>query len=237
MTLTVADTAYSIAVVRAEEKELFEDPFAKHFAAAGAHAEEGTQRYLSLPFFREGVRLRTRFIDDFVRENVRNQVVLLGAGFDARGLRMPELAKARVYEIDVPSQLERKRAVLDAAGIAIPSNVTYVPVDFENQDFETCLGATDFRPQGGAVFVWEGVIGYIGREEIDRSLASMARLRASLVFTYGEGSFEPESATACLARAGFSRSEEFGFDRIWRRFFPGEPHAAASFSKMGTAFP
>ncbi|HEY2370443.1 MAG TPA: hypothetical protein VGH87_28800 [Polyangiaceae bacterium] len=51
MTLTVADTAYSIAAIRADEHELFEDPYAKHFAASGAHAEEGTRRYLSLPFF------------------------------------------------------------------------------------------------------------------------------------------------------------------------------------------
>ena len=41
MTLTVADTAYSIAAARADEHELFEDPYAKHFVAAGAHAEEG----------------------------------------------------------------------------------------------------------------------------------------------------------------------------------------------------
>jgi len=44
MTLTVADTAYSIAVVRAEEKELFSDPYAHLFAEAGAHAEDDTRR-------------------------------------------------------------------------------------------------------------------------------------------------------------------------------------------------
>src|SRR5207344_886697 len=68
VTLTVADTAYSIAAVRAEERDLFDDAFAKHFVAEGAHAREGTERYLSLPFFRDGVRLRTRYIDDALRE-------------------------------------------------------------------------------------------------------------------------------------------------------------------------
>ena len=100
--LTVADTAYSIAAVRADERELFDDPYAKHFVAAGAHADEGTRRYLALPFFRDGIRLRTRYIDDAVREAARDgfdQFVLLGAGFDARALRMPELAGARVFEI------------------------------------------------------------------------------------------------------------------------------------------
>ena len=46
---TVADTAFSIAVVRAEEgsrpegERLFTDPFAAAFAAAGADAAENTQ--------------------------------------------------------------------------------------------------------------------------------------------------------------------------------------------------
>src|ERR1700733_13949251 len=68
--LTVADTAFATAAVRAEEalrppdERLFEDPYAGLFWAAGSHAEEGTQRFLSLPFFRDGIRLRTRFIDD-----------------------------------------------------------------------------------------------------------------------------------------------------------------------------
>src|SRR4249920_3628137 len=93
---TVADTAFSIALVRAEEgnrpdgEQLFADPYASAFAAAGAHVAEGTQRFLDLPFFRDGVRLRTRFLDDSVRDGLAaglDQVVLLGAGFDARGLR------------------------------------------------------------------------------------------------------------------------------------------------------
>ena len=68
----VADTAFSVAAVRAEEgdlpegERLFTDPSAAAFAAAGAHATESTQRYLDLPFFREGIRLRTRFVDDCV---------------------------------------------------------------------------------------------------------------------------------------------------------------------------
>ena len=60
-----------------------------------AHAEEGTQRFLALPFLPELVRIRTRFIDDFVRDGlaaVPRQIVLLGAGFDPRALRLPEVS-------------------------------------------------------------------------------------------------------------------------------------------------
>jgi hypothetical protein len=52
--LTVADTAYSIALVRGQEAELpegerlFEDPYGAIFAAAGEHAREGTERFMAL---------------------------------------------------------------------------------------------------------------------------------------------------------------------------------------------
>jgi O-methyltransferase involved in polyketide biosynthesis len=44
---------------------------------------------------------RTRLIDDWVGENAAagaRQVVLLGAGFDCRALRLPNLAKMPIFE-------------------------------------------------------------------------------------------------------------------------------------------
>lgn len=251
--VTVADTAFSIAVVRAEEGErpegerLFVDPFAHLFAAAGAHAAEATQRYLDLPFFREGVRLRTRFIDDVVRDAIRDglrQLVILGAGFDMRGLRLPEVEQrgVAVYEIDSPEQLSRKRALLGAAGVTLPKTNVYVPFDFDQPELDTALAKalTDrgFRAGEGAAFVWEGVIGYIDADTIARSLRFMANIGGAgsrLVFTYGFVTFDPEGADVHLRRAGFSTSEEHGLDEIARRHLPGEPHPGASSAKIGVA--
>jgi methyltransferase (TIGR00027 family) len=251
--LSVADTAFSIAVVRAEEalrpaaERLFDDPYASIFAAAGAHAAEATQRFLDLPFFRDGVRLRTRFIDDVVREGLAAglaQVVLLGAGFDSRGLRMPEIADRRVpvFEVDTPTQLERKRSLLASAGVKVPARVGYVPFDFDAQDLEVelmaALEAKGFRRGAGAFFVWEGVIGYIDGAAIDASLRFMAHEggpRSRLVFTFGQGSFEPETAAECTRRTGFSSCEEIAGDELWRRYLPGDPHAMAWVMKLGAA--
>ncbi len=250
---TVADTAFSIAVVRAEEgrrppaERLFEDPYASFFAAAGAHAAESTQRFLELPNFHDAVRLRTRCIDDAVRDGLAaglDQVVLLGAGFDARGLRMPEIAvrRASVYEVDTAEQLERKRDVLAAAGVRIPQRVRYVWFDFDTPDYEAelaaALEAEGYRRGGGAIFVWEGVIGYIGSEEIDRNLRFMAREggpRSRLVFTYAEGSFDPETAAVRTRRAGFGSCEELAGDALWRRYLRGEPHPMAFVTRVGLA--
>jgi methyltransferase (TIGR00027 family) len=191
--------------------------------------------------------MRTRFIDDAVRDGLADgldQVVLLGAGFDARGLRIREIEKqrVRVYEVDTAEQLARKRKVLSTAGITIPANIAYVPFDFDAEDYETdlaaALEAAGFRRRAGAVFVWEGVIGYIGSDEIDRNMRFMASEggpRSRLVFTYAEGTFDPDTAAERTRRAGFSSSQEFGGDDLWRRYLPGEPYEGAFVMKLGLA--
>ena len=250
---SVADTAFSIAVVRAdealrpEEDRLFDDPYASLFVAAGAHTAEATQRFVDLPFFRDGIRLRTRFIDDCVRDGLAAglaQLVLLGAGFDTRGLRMPEIAdhRASVYEVDTPDQLRRKQSVLASAGVKMRLRAVYVPFDFHTDDFENqlavALEAKGFRRDAGALFVWEGVIGYIDGAAIDRTLrftASAGGSRSRLVFTFGQSSFAPDTAAERLRRIGFSACQEIAADELWRRYLPGEPHPAAWVMKIGTA--
>lgn len=251
--LTVSDTAYSIAIIRALERELpvavrlFDDPYASVFAAAGAHAAEGTKRFLELPFFRDGIRLRTRGIDDAVRAALAAglaQVVVLGAGFDMRGVRMTEIAAhgAKVYEVDFAALLEHKRALLAAAGVAMPAWVAHVACDLSAPDFEAALGADlgacGFRAGAGAVFVWEGVLAYLDRAAIDRTLRFIvdAGGRGSrAVFEFAPSAFEPEGVVACAQRAGFSAVEEVGFDELWTRYLPGKPHENAALVRLAVA--
>ena len=248
----MADTAFSIAAVRADESKLplderlFDDPYAALFRAAGAHAEEGTQRFLDLPFFRDGIRLRTRFIDDVVRDRVGagiDQLVLYGAGFDARALRMREISERRVhvYEVDLPEQLERKRAVLAAGGVEVPATIAYVPCDLSG-DFELglahALATHGFQRERGALFVWEGVTTYIGVAAVDRSLAfiaSHAGPAGSVVFDFGARFFAAESVDAHVTRAGFASCRSHGCDELWRRYLPGEPHPAAWVARLAVA--
>jgi O-methyltransferase involved in polyketide biosynthesis len=52
------------------------------------------------------MQVRTRLLDDAVRNFIDaggRQLVLLGAGFDCRALRMPELDCAQVFEVDHPA--------------------------------------------------------------------------------------------------------------------------------------
>jgi hypothetical protein len=79
------------------------------------------------------------------------------------------------------------------------------------------------------------VIGYIGSDETDRNLRLMAREggpRSRLVFTYGNGTFDPDTAAG---RAGFSSCQELGGDELWRRYLRAEAYSGASRMKLGLA--
>ncbi len=251
--LAVSDTAFSIAAVRAEEalrpphERLFEDPYAILFRALGAHAEEGTKRYLDLPFFRDGIRLRTRFIDDVLRNALDDgcdQIVLLGAGFDARALRIREIAArgARVHEIDLPDQLGRKRAVLAAAGVTVPAWVSYIACDLTAPAYEETLARAledaGFQRNRGALIIWEGVTTYIGVAATDRALRFMATLVSAgsqVVFDVGSRFFHPSNVGEHASAAGFSSCEAYGADELWRRHLAGEPHPGAAVFRMVVA--
>lgn len=251
---TVADTAFSIAAVRAEEgdrpeaERLFTDPYAAVFAAAGAHAAASTQRFLDLPFFRDGIRLRTRYLDDCVRDGLAaglQQIVLVGAGFDTRGLRMKEIVArgAKVFEIDTPYQLDRKRRALAAAGVTVPRRIAYVPFDFDTRDLDAELGGAlevaGFEPGVGAMFVWEGVIGYIDDAAIDQSLRFMAKVggpgsRVALTFA-DEAHLGTEPMATRTKRCGYATFESIAGDALWRMYLPSEPHPNAAVTKVGLA--
>lgn len=250
--LTASDTAYSIALIRALETErsegerLFEDPYARLFADAGEHAREGTERFLSLPLFCDNIRLRTRHIDDVVRDAIRRgarQLVLMGAGFDARALRLPEVAQCdvRTFEVDLPAVLETKRGLLAQSGVAIPESVHFIVCDFMS-DFESRLRddlvAKGFEPGAPVMFVWEGVMAYIDQEACDRSLRFMASIGAAgsrLIFDFSEFVHGPDWAPEMVRRAGFTSFDEVAFDELWRRHLPGEPAPNIRFTKLGVA--
>lgn len=153
---------------------------------------------------------------------------------------MPEVVErnVKVFEVDVPAQLERKREVCDAAGIALPDTIAYVPFDFASTLLTEGLVAQGFRKGAGAMFVWEGVIGYITSEMIDASLAFMAHSGGAgtrVVFTFSDIVFDPVPAQERTKRAGFTWFEDHDFGAIWPRYLPGEPPAVASYSKIGVA--
>jgi methyltransferase (TIGR00027 family) len=136
---------------------------------------------------RRGLRLfiaaRARFAEDAVAEAVARgvrQIVVLGAGLDTSSYRARHDESVRMFEVDHPATQAWKRARLGAAGIAIPSALSYVAVDFERERFMDRLDASGFDKSLPAFFIWLGVVPYLTETAIDAALPG----GAEVVFDY-----------------------------------------------------
>ncbi len=132
--------------------------------------------------------LRTQAIDTHLVSALRSgveQVVILGAGLDARAWRLPELRAATVFEIDHPATQRYKRKRIGDR--VAPTEVRYVPVDFEKERFSPGLERAGFRMGEPSAWIWEGVTMYLHREAIEQTLEQLTRLSApgsELAVTY-----------------------------------------------------
>jgi len=133
--------------------------------------------------------LRTRYIDDCVTRALDRgvrQVVVLGAGLDTRAARLGR-AGVRFFEVDQPASQVDKRQRLSRFDRYPMDAATFVPCDFERDDFVQLLEAGGLDRGAPACFVWEGVIYYLA-EEAARStlqrLASEFDPQSLLVFDY-----------------------------------------------------
>ncbi len=126
------------------------------------------------------VPLRTRAVDDAVRAAVAagaTQLVILGAGLDARALRMGELRDVRVLEVDHPSTQRRKVERLGRAHHAIRARaLVRVPVDFEVDRLDDALLRAGHDPRARTLFVMEGVSVYLTRPALADTLDRVARI-------------------------------------------------------------
>ncbi len=181
------------------EARLVDDPY-------GAAFEQGNRQRLGRWLDRIGVhvehtrafvmwvlymQVRTRVIDDALRAFVAGggrQVVLLGAGYDCRALRVPELAAARVFEVDHPATQGHKRAVL--ARLAAASPARYLTWNFEQRPMTELPGELAELGHDAAAptfTIWEGVTMYLTDEAIDASLRAIRTWSApssQLAMTY-----------------------------------------------------
>ena len=136
------------------------------------------------------MQVRTRLIDDCVRSFAAfggGQVVLLGAGFDARAARLSDvLGETRVFEVDHPATQALKRARFGDL------RVTFVPWNFEVDAMSSLgarLAALGHDPARPTLTVWEGVTMYLHEPAIADTVAAVRAWSApgsQLCFSYVE---------------------------------------------------
>jgi methyltransferase (TIGR00027 family) len=181
-------TALRVAIRRAahqllDEPRVLDDPLALRII--GAEAEEALrsnpkEHHAFSRAFRAFMAARSRYAEDELARAVEHgvtQYVVLGAGLDTFAYRNlhPGL---RVYEVDHPATQGWKREQLQAAGIAIPPSLTFVPIDFERQTLADGLAQSEFDATAAAFFSWLGVTPYLTRDACMATLSFIAKMPA-----------------------------------------------------------
>ena len=252
----------------------FRDPTARHFLTErgkrslaktelAARAARDGKRGLTLDAahrMADLIALRTAAIDTAVRDAIAagaTQLVILGAGYDGRAWRMPELAGVKVFEVDHPATQGDKRAHVaelpPAAGV-----VSFVPIDFERESLGAVLGRAGHDRAAPTCWIWEGVVMYLTREAMRATLADVAGRSArgsTLIVNYhaphggffsgliyrliGEpqiSAWTPEEMAADLRSAGFVVREDSGMADWNERFAQGRARVErASYMRLAIA--
>lgn len=134
----------------------------------------------------EIVAARTVAIDDAIRECHHRQLVVLGAGLDARAWRLRELSETTVFEVDHPETQQDKTSRVEGMTL-VAENVEFVPVDFGRHDLRTALAGAGVDPSTPTTWIWEGVMPYLTESQVRATLADIRATSAPgsrLVATY-----------------------------------------------------
>jgi len=180
-------TALRVAMRRAahqiyDAKPLvLDDPFALPLLGPGYLPEvEKTQTKLNKPFsvaLRAFLVGRSRYAEDLLAQAVAKgvtQYVILGAGLDTFAHRSPH-ANVQVFEVDHPATQRWKRGLIAANNLGTPSTLTYVPVDFENQQLSVQLAAAGHNASSPTFFAWLGVVPYLTTEAFRSTMSFIAQ--------------------------------------------------------------
>jgi methyltransferase (TIGR00027 family) len=191
-------TAKGTAAVWAIESErpgntgICHDPYARRFTSTvfyllirlfAGYGERRTHGALTF------IVCRSRYFDDYLKACLASgmsQLVILGAGLDSRTYRDPLQGVVKIFEVDHPatqaSKIKRVKKVLGT----IPTNVVYVPIDFDEETLDKLL-AYGFDRSLKTLFIWEGVTYYLNWKAVDATLAWLgtnAAPSSTIIFDY-----------------------------------------------------
>lgn len=199
-----------------DEPRVLDDPIAVRLIGPGYARDLERAMHPVARDFRLYMSVRNRYAEDRLALSVAHgvtQYVILGAGLDtfAYRSRFPSLS---VFEVDFPATQSWKHELLAAAGIALPANLTFVPLDFEKQTLAEGLAEVGFDADAPAFFSWLGVVPYLTLEAFRGTIAAIGRLPAGTAMSF-DYAFPPEVLSAKRRRV---------FDELSKRVAAaGEP--------------
>lgn len=154
-------------------------------------------------------------------ENEPAQYVICGAGLDSFIFANTD-PKLQIFELDHPDTQRYKLSRIRKLGWQIPSNVHFVPIDFEVQDMKTVLDQTEFQPDQKTFFSVLGVSYYLPVSVFSAALGQIAGVgvhpQNQIVFDYPEplkkgGHIEPRMAVLSELAGAAGETMRGGMDK------------------------
>jgi methyltransferase (TIGR00027 family) len=135
--------------------------------------------------------VRYRYFDELLGsmlEQGLDQVVVLGAGYDATSLRVLRASPdAKVYEVDQRETQARKRKRMAQVEPAALDHTIFVECDFARDSVADRLTAAGHAIDRPTLLSWLGVSWYLDRASVEATLADLASIAAPksrIVFDY-----------------------------------------------------
>lgn len=139
----------------------------------------------------EYVIARTKIIDAEFKQAMEQgfeQILIFGAGFDSRGIRLGSNTKnVRVFELEAPLTQSAKIERYHRKKIAIPDNLVFVPIDFARESLRERLLQKGYKKGRPTLFILEGLIMYLQPESVDstfRVIEEFSGAGSRIVFDY-----------------------------------------------------
>jgi methyltransferase (TIGR00027 family) len=139
----------------------------------------------------EYVIARTKYIDAVFRQALEEdfeQVLLFGAGFDTRALRLQnEIGKLRIFELDAHHTQQAKQEQYRKRRLTVPDNFTFIPIDFDKQSLPERLDAAGFGRGFKSLFILEGLLMYLEPESVQttfQTIMTYAGAGSWVIFDY-----------------------------------------------------
>ena len=281
-----SQTAQYMALFRALEttqpanKRLFIDPYAVSFLDGKLNL---AARLSPLSFVRNYVQktihkkipgalssgiARTRYIDDLLQQTVQHniqQVIILGAGFDTRALRLECLTSIPVIEIDHPNTARKKTTILKKKLGHLPNHIHYWQIDFNKESLQELAVREKLDFSIPTTIIWEGVTNYLDGQAINNTFDFAAQFATGsyIIFTYVHQQvleapenffgaeqllkdlnaieerwtfgFNPEKLSAYLQQYNFVLLEDSGASNYRDMYLPDRPEKGYEFYRVAFA--
>ncbi len=124
------------------------------------------------------VLARSRYVEEALVPMLAkglDQVIILGAGFDTTALTHAN-SGAQFFEVDHPATQAEKQAILNRHA-NVDHAITFVPVDFAQDNLANALITAGFDPKRPALISWLGVVMYLDQSV---TVATLKLLRTIL---------------------------------------------------------